>query len=163
MITFQLFPRCFPAKSHPTTRPHRSYPALPGVTRPCFARTPWGCSVAAKAPCATLRSNCYLATEGDHGMLRDVGMAPGSAARKSIFSGRRHWCTPWSFCLVLFSLGSLEIPPPRECHDKDLEDHRNTAAQVPRLLILRLELVFDRLTLRNHESIALPSCVANFM
>ena len=111
MITFQLFPRCFPAKSHPTTRPHRSYPALPGVTRPCFARTPWGCSVAAKAPCATLRSNCYLATEGDHGMLRDVGMAPRSAARKSIFSGRRHWCTPWSFCLVLFSLGSLEIPP----------------------------------------------------
>ena len=67
------------------------------------------------------------------------------------------------FLFGLIFFGIIRDSPPRECHDKDLEDHRNTAAQVPRLLILRLELVFDRLTLRNHESIALPSCVANFM
>ena len=54
-----LLPICFPT---PASR-HRWFPVIPwtvtGVTRPCFARTQWGCCAARKAPCATPLNNCY--------------------------------------------------------------------------------------------------------
>jgi hypothetical protein len=83
-----LLPICFPSNS---SLQAPVIPVIPwtvtGVTRPCFARTQWGCCAARKAPCATPLNNCYPASHtGD--MDDSCGWnVDGSIPIDTIFSG----------------------------------------------------------------------------
>jgi hypothetical protein len=94
-----LLPICFPSNS---SLQAPVIPVIPwtvtGVTRPCFARTQWGCCAARKAPCATPLNNCYPASHtGD--MDDSCGWnVDGSIPINTIFSGMNihksqlFWC-----------------------------------------------------------------------